>query len=658
MRSERTKYAMKFRHVFDHWTYATFPPGRLLRRRYNSFKRLMELEEECLNIIARIEDIGFGQKRTDWAYVERISAELGLKARAMLEQLQEMNPVKFMDIMDYYNKIHFYLRMAVTVPDPEISKPFTFPLEDAIDYEYKAGAYAANLARLKQNRVPVLDGMVITTDVYNYYIEANNLRIAIDEILESAVSLEKPVLESIASRIRKIFMEGTMPPVIANEIEIAALEASRGSGQLTVSSGVTPEGSKRPLPENQCTLYPVPAQNIVEAWKKAVLCKFSPESIRARIESGYADRESPAAVLIQPVKDVHASGFIEMTHETNEELPPRDRDTGCSAILCSKSSDVILVSRREKQRILVKSDLSPLSAHSVKTIAAMGRQAEIIFKFPQKCGWITDLRNRVMITSVCPHPPAETKEQNRIKRALPFIAGLNISPRNTEQFLPEKSRSIYDLVRFANEKGIEEMFSLVSKKGLGLDGAKHLKARQPISLTVLNLADALFTTAAGKLDISPDDIESAPMWALWFGLGAERPGWTEQNAIEGYAILSRTYMNVTLKSEKDLTEVDAVSDPDSSKNHINFRFKGGSGSPEERMARIRFIRTALTPQGFEVTSQGDFIEAIHGPARETEIQKLLATIGHVTGYIATHHPICEDLGKVEEMATRFITGLG
>lgn len=268
------------------------------------------------------------------------------------------------------------------------------------------------------------------------------------------------------------------------------------------------------------------------------------------------------------------------------------------------------------------------------------------------------MRNRVIITSIHPHPHKDIREVNRIRQALPFIANLNISPRNNEMFLPEKSRSIYDLVRFANEKGIEEMFSLVSKKGLGLDGAKHLRARQPISLTVLNLADALFTTAAGKEDISPDDIKSAPMWALWFGLGAERPGWNEDNAIEGYAILSRTYMNIILKSEKDLTEIDAVCDPDIEKNHIHFRFKGGSGTNEQRISRIRFIDTALKSQGFAIKSQGDFIEATHEQARESEIQKLLATIGHVSAHIATHHPLVEDLRKVDQEAAIFIAGLG
>ncbi|TIH18532.1 pyruvate, phosphate dikinase [Marinifilum sp. JC120] len=648
---------MKFRHVFSHWTYETFPPGRLLRRRYNSFKKLMELEERCLKSISHIEDIGFGLTVTDWAYVEKQAADLGINIRTMLEHLQDMNPVRFMDIMDYYNKINFYVRMAVTVPDPEISKPFTFALDDAIDYEFKAGACAADLARLKQAGVPVLDGMVIGSDVYNYFIEANNLRIAIDEILESAVTTGITDLNIISRTIIDRFMQGVMPETITTEIEIAALETSRGSGNLTLTASSTPEGSLYALPESWCTISPVPAQDIVEAWKKAVTCKFSAESIKARIESGYADRESPASVIIQPFKDIHDSGVIETLHESSD-LPPKDREGGCSAIFSYNSTTPFLLSRREKMRIISRPEKSPLSTHSAKTIASLGKKAEELFDTPQKCHWITDLRNRVMITSARSYPFQGEKETVRIKQALSYIANLNISPRNTEMFLPEKSRSMYDLVRFANEKGIEEMFSLVSKKGLGIDGAKYLKARQPIGITVLNLADGLFSTAAGKMDISPDDIKSAPMWALWFGLGADRPGWDGDNSIEGYAILSRTYMNITLKSEKDLTEVDAVCDPDAQSNHIHFRFKGGSGSPDQRIARIRFISTTLKSQGFSTNHQGDMIEARFTGGREPEIQKLLATTGHLIAHIGTHHPVVKEGENADQVAARFISGLG
>ncbi|MBI9112798.1 PEP/pyruvate-binding domain-containing protein [Maridesulfovibrio ferrireducens] len=650
---------MKFRQLFNHWTYETFPPGRLLRRRYNSFKMLMDLEEECLFIISRIEDIGFGLSEVDWANIEKLSIDLGNKVQLMLEQLQSMNPVRFMDLMDYYNKINFYVRMAVTVPDPEIPVPFTIPLSESTTHATHAGANAVNLARIiTETDIPVLDGIVIGSGVYNYFIEANDLRIHIDHILESVTTTETDQLQSTSEALISLFMKGQMPDVITNELEIAALETSKGGNLLTLSASVTPEDKTCVLPENSIKVQNIKPQDIVSAWKKAVLCKFSPESINARIKLGYSNRETPVAVIIQPEINTQDSGLIETMHNAEISLPPADQELGCSIILSKKDSAPFIFSRREKQRMLSHPEQQSLSLHSAKTIAASGYQIEEVLGEPQKCEWITDLRNQVLITSTEPYPNKGTRAVDRMKRTLQYIANLNISAKNTEMFLPEKSKSMYDLVRFANEKAVSEMFSLVSKEGLGLDGAKHLTARQPISLTVLNLEDGLFTTAAGKMEITPDDIKSSPMWALWFGLGSKRPGWSAENSVDGYAILSKTYLNIKLKSEKDLSEIDAVCDPEIEKNHIHFRFKGGEGTPDERIARIEFIKNILAPLGFEITNQGDLIEAVHKAATEPEIQKKLATIGHIVAHIAISNPVAQNSQQAIKEAVIFSAGLG
>ncbi|OEU68760.1 MAG: pyruvate, phosphate dikinase [Desulfovibrio sp. S3730MH75] len=650
---------MKFRQLFNHWTYETFPPGRLLRRRYNSFKLLMELEEECLQIISRIEDIGFGLSVVDWANVEKLSEDLGKKVLLMLEQLQSMNPVRFMDIMDYYNKINFYVRMAVTVPDSEISTPFTIPLVDSAKYPEQVGAQAINLARImNETDIPVLDGVVISSDVYNYFIETNDLRAEINGVLESITSTDNEHLTTASIKISSIFLKGTMPNVVSNELEIVALETARGGNMLTLSASVTPDEKKKELPKNHRIISNVKPQDISTAWKQAVLAKFSPESIKIRIKLGYSSHETPVSVLVQPEIKTHDSGIIETLYTQETQLPPADQKTGCSSILSNNDSAQFILSRRDKQRILSHPDLSTLSTHSAKTIAASALQIEALIGEPQKCGWITDLRNRAKITSTTPYPNEGIKADDRMKRALPYIANLNISAKNTEVFLPEKSKSMYDLVRFANGKAVSEMFSLVSKEGLGLDGAKHLKIRDLISLTILNLNDGLFTTAAGKMDISTDDIKSAPMWALWFGLGKKRPGWSMINSIEGYAILSKTYLNIKLKSGKDLSEVDSVCGPSKEKNHIHFRFKGGDGTQDQRIARIEFIKHILTKEGFAIKTQGDLIEAIHGPEKESEIQKKIATIGHIIAHIAISNPVADDIETAKERATQFHGSLG
>ncbi|WP_031479433.1 PEP/pyruvate-binding domain-containing protein [Maridesulfovibrio frigidus] len=650
---------MKFRQLFNHWTYETFPPGRLLRRRYNSFKLLMDLEEECLQIISRIEDIGFGLSVVDWANVEKLSEDLGKKVLLILEQLQSMNPVRFMDIMDYYNKINFYVRMAVTVPDSEISTPFTIPLSDSSQYPEHVGAQAINLSRImNETDIPVLEGIVISSDVYNYFIEANDLRDEINNVLESITTIDHELLTTASKKINSIFLNGTMPGVVSNEIEIAALETARGGNMLILSASVTPDEEKKELPANCYVISNVKPQDIVTAWKQAVLAKFSPESIKIRIKLGYSSHETPVSVLVQPEIEINDSGTIETLFTQETPLPPADQKTGCSSILNNNDSAQFIFSRREKQRILARPERSTLSTHSAKTIAARALEVEALIGEPQKCGWITDLRNRVKITSTTPYPNEGIKADDRMKRALPYIANLNISAKNTEVFLPEKSKSMYDLVRFANEKAVSEMFSLVSKEGLGLDGAKHLKINDLISLTILNLNDGLFTTAAGKMDISTDDIKSAPMWALWFGLGKKRPGWSKNNSIEGYAILSKTYLNIKLKSEKDLSEVDSVCDPTKDKNHIHFRFKGGDGTQVQRIARIEFIKQILTREGFTLKTQGDLIEAIHGPEKESEIQKKIATIGHIIAHLAISNPVAEDVETAKDKAAQFHASLG
>ncbi|SME88262.1 PEP/pyruvate-binding domain-containing protein [Desulfovibrio gilichinskyi] len=649
---------MKFNKLFNHWTYETFPPGRLLRRRYNSFKMLMDLEEECLHIISRIEDIGFGLSEVDWANVEKLSIDLGNKVHLMLEQLQSMNPIRFMDLMDYYNKINFYVRMAVTVPDPDISMPFTLALSESAKHTAHAGANAVVLARIiSETDINVLDGMVISSGVYNYFIEANDLRVHIDHILESVTSTDPEQLKNTSEALISVFVKAQMPEAITNELEIAALETAKGGNLLILSASVTPEDESCILPENSTIIHNVNPQDIVSAWKKAVLCKFSPESIKARIKLGYSNRETPVAVIIQPEIKTQDSGSLETLHNPETDLPPADQETGCSAVLSDNDSDPFIFSRRKKQRRLSNPEKQSLSLHSAKTINANGCEIEKMLGVPQKCKWITDLRNRVFITSAEPYPNKGVRAVDRMKRTLQYIANLKISAQNTEMFLPEKSKSMYDLVRFANEKAISEMFSLISKEGLGLDGAKHLTARQPISLTVLNLQEGLFTTAAGKMEISPDDIKSVPMWALWFGLGAKRPGWSEENSIEGYAILSKTYLNIKLKSEKDLSEIDTVCDQDYSKNHIHFRFKGGDGSADERIARIEFIKKVLIPVGFEIENQGDLIEAVHKESTEAEIQKKLATIGHIIAHIAISKPVAQNKQQAASEAAIFIANL-
>ena len=114
---------MSLRNIFAHWTYETFPPGAILRSKYNAFARLMREDETCLGIIAEIEELHARRPMADWSRILYLTSRLDIHVRTMLEHLQRINPVMFMDLMDYVTKTSFYMRMAVSVDDPEIRFP-------------------------------------------------------------------------------------------------------------------------------------------------------------------------------------------------------------------------------------------------------------------------------------------------------------------------------------------------------------------------------------------------------------------------------------------------------------------------------------------------------------------------------------------------------
>ncbi|WP_027179968.1 PEP/pyruvate-binding domain-containing protein [Maridesulfovibrio bastinii] len=648
---------MSFRQLFLHWTYESFPPGRLLRSRYNAFKRLIDLEEESMLIIAEIEEMDFGRRKADWQRVEKLTESLGFKVREMLEQLQTMNPVRFMDIMDYYNKINFYCRMAVTVPDPDISEPFIYPLSEAENNINASGVPALELCRAeKSTDIKISESTVFSANIYHYFSEANDLRRIIDHELSLINPDDELSVKSISEELTGIINKSHMPDVIANEMEIAALELARGGKNVSLISSATPEGSPTPLGgilHREAQIIPA---DIVKAWKRSVAAKYSVSFLKKRIAGNFADGETPVVSILQPDDGKGYDGEL-VTRAERAELPgSAEPDDNYMSIVCRSNPGIKILVTDKKYRPIGRSDDYPLSEHTLRQLSEAGAAIRDKAGKELSISWRTDSRKRLHITSITPLEENTKNSFDRFSKALPHIARLNLSTNDADSFLPEKSRSMYDLVRFSNEKGIAEMFALVSKEGLGLDGSKSLSARIPVTLNILNLADGLFTTAAGKQVISPDDVKSAPMWALWFGLDSETINWADTPEVElsGYAILARTYMNLTVKFKHEFAEIDAVCGPEEKQNHVHFRFKGGAGNNEARLTRLKFMTMILESQNFKVKRVGDLIEAALSGYKDSITQKRLATIGLLIAMSATRTEDISDREKSGMIASQII----
>jgi pyruvate,water dikinase len=882
--------------LFRHWTYQVFAPGTLLRRKYNAFRELLRHDSRSLELIAELEDIHYGNEKVDWSRVIELADQLDDAVRAMLGQLMEMNPARYMGLADYCNKIAFYMRMAVSVPEPDLAPPYVIPLAEAHQHPDRAGGKAARLATVRsQTMLPVPDATVITAAAYHYFIEHNELREPIDARLRRLRLSRPDELAAISEELRAMIMEADLPPRLEEDILTAAYAMSPQRAPLAVRSSAVAEDGPVSFAGQYASVLGVEPGHAGTAWKRVVASKYQPRALSYRILHGLADAETPMATLLMPMLDAACAGVI-YTRDPDppRRLPAEELAEGVTAVHAVAGTGDVLVSgdtpaqsawlsRRPRSRILERPvqgvptveqpmpTVPLLTTEDMKRLARYGRELENLFGEPQDVEWVLDTAGRIFIVQSRPVPggtahgvvpertavgpgngdehgaepgakgdaaalssmsaapvehvePAEPVESaesghdalpmlaegsepvsagvgsgtarhaaicceigdmppgtvlvtttlgpsltriidrleavvaqtgsrachfasvarefglpvvtgiadpftaipdgavvtvdgatgtvragrpapdkgagtsatprarrraaaaarerrggmRRLARAMQHIAKLNLTDPASSDFAPENCRSMHDLVRFAHERGVAEMFSLVGRGGRGLGGAKKLRTDVPMIMYVLNIEDGLFPTAAGKEEIGPDDFRSTPMWALWFGLSAARElwahmppaaDWNELDRISAgifrrdapqlasYAVISAHYAHLMMRFGYHFALVDTLCSPEDRTNYIQFRFKGGGAAAEGRELRIRVLERVLARQGFAVKTRGDLLDARHGPDAEAVIQKRLAMLGMLLAETRLLDVRIGDADEAEAMADDFLARL-
>jgi pyruvate, water dikinase len=236
----------------------------------------------------------------------------------------------------------------------------------------------------------------------------------------------------------------------------------------------------------------------------------------------------------------------------------------------------------------------------------------------------------------------------RLKSVMPHITVLHLTDPRSPEFAPESCKSMHDFVRFCHEKGVSEMFTLVGKGSRAMARAKRLDSGLPMTMFVLDLGSGLFDSAAEKEVITPDDIKSGPMNALWWGLSSRDAVWDEKlkhadweefdrissgifsldsHLLASYALLAGDYVHLMVRFGYHFSIVDGLSGEIPEQNYINFRFKGGGGTMEQRLNRLRFISGVLSSYGFQISRKGDLLDARIKGYKEGENQKRLAVLG-------------------------------
>ncbi|CCO24123.1 PEP/pyruvate-binding domain-containing protein [Maridesulfovibrio hydrothermalis] len=261
------------------------------------------------------------------------------------------------------------------------------------------------------------------------------------------------------------------------------------------------------------------------------------------------------------------------------------------------------------------------------------------------------------------------------KDIIPHTVKLTLTDPQGDNFSAQGCRSLHDLVRFCHEKSINEMFSLVDKRGLGMGRAKQLETGLPLVLYVIDLDRGLSSGTEKKKIVRPDDISSTPMQALWLGLADKRVPWSEElthvdweefdrmsagifnknsKILASYGILAKDYLHLLVRFGYHLSEVDSLCGDDAMQNYIKFRFKGGGAGIDNRLLRLQFISQVLNHYGFEIKIRGDMLDAVSARLDRFETERQLSVLGYLMAVTRLMDMRMVDNAQVDDEVSSFI----
>jgi pyruvate, water dikinase len=323
------------------------------------------------------------------------------------------------------------------------------------------------------------------------------------------------------------------------------------------------------------------------------------------------------AALISRLK-----GLITDIGSVTSHLASVAREFGVPTIVDAGQATAILA---EGQNITLVADQTAVYAGMVPELAAQARPAR--------------------------KPMFDSPVHQRLRTILDRLAPLNLTDPRAPNFNPTGCQTVHDIIRYAHEKAMQEMFGLAQKGKTG-SNAVRLTANLPLLLYLIDLGGGLRAGLTTCDTVSPDDLESLPMKALWRGFS--HPGITWKGTInldvrnfmalmaqgamtgpdampggDSYAILSRDYLNLSAKFGYHFANLDAFDSDDPDQNYIHLQFAGGVGTYVGRSLRLSFLGEVLLRLGFSLKVTGDLLEASLSGLDQPSMDQTLDQLGRL-----------------------------
>jgi pyruvate,water dikinase len=429
-------------------------PQERVRDRYVSFRELLSLNNDCLELLASIQE--------DLQYAPPTRELLSDRVSSVFDKTAEV--VRTLERLTGYDQQS--LLQAVEAQRQEVERyiaaddlrPTNFSAslsEVNAASGAEAGAKAAVLGEIKNTlRLPVPDGFVLTAHAYRQFCGRPLWRQFRDAIRNLDLN-DLNLVHQVSAELTNLVMATPVPRAIEVALTQRALALQRAGMAVAVRSSAVGEGGEKTFAGQFTSYLNVPVDQVVDAYKRVVAGRFSERALFYRLSAGMPEVESPMAVLCLGVVRAQTAGIL-YTRD------PRDRKLDALWITATRGlaldiasgqvpADLFVVERRWPHRVVEQSIVakneevvlaenggvlrrptSPeeagapsLNPRELALLADWSLRIEKHFGVPQDIEWARDERGQVWIVQARPLTLVDSpqiRSKARVK-ADPLLAG-------------------------------------------------------------------------------------------------------------------------------------------------------------------------------------------------------------------------------------------
>jgi pyruvate,water dikinase len=274
-------------------------------------------------------------------------------------------------------------------------------------------------------------------------------------------------------------------------------------------------------------------------------------------------------------------------------------------------------------------------------------------------------------------------EFRKKRYVLRYISPLHLIDPLMDEFSPERCRTLHDILRFMHEKSVGELVE--SARGGSARLRKHgtvtrLELPVPAGLLVMDMGGGLEKgTQEGKATF--EQIASIPFRAIVKGMiypGAwhsdavalkaqdflssmmrmpDITNATDSTAGYNVAVISREYVNMSIRFGYHFNMVDCYCSDNARNNHIYFRFAGGATDLTKRSRRLELLARILKEYAFNIKIKGDLLIARLAGLSQDEMEKVLDQTGRLIAYARQLDALLHDDTAIDRYVRNFLEGV-